>query len=108
MYQVISVRVLSSAMAGHRCHGAGGSGRTQNALHDADGYEGKAAVQLHPAAAGFGAAVAGTGGSDPAPSTPAPWRQCSHQKEAAIKTQRSLILLPDIAVRSTGLCWNIR
>ena len=70
-------------MAGHRRHGAGGPGRTQNALHDADGYEGQAAVQLHPAAAGIGAAVAGTGGSDLAPCTPAPWRPCSHQKEAA-------------------------
>ena len=56
----------------------------------------------------IGAAVAGTGGSDPAPGTPAPWRPCSHQKEAAVKTQRALILQPDIAVRSTALCWNIR
>ncbi len=95
-------------MAGHRRHGAGGPGRTQNALHDADGYERKAAVQLHPAAAGIGAAVAGTGRSDPASSTPAPWRPCSYQKEAADKTQNALILQPDIAVRSTALCWNIR
>ena len=65
-------------------------------------------MQLHPATAGIGAAVAGAGGSDPAPSTPAPWRPCSHQKEAANKTQNALILQHDIAVGSTEFSWNIR
>ena len=45
--------------------------------------KGKPLCNCIPPATGIGAAVAGTGGSDPAPSTPAPWRPCSHQKEAA-------------------------
>lgn len=65
-------------------------------------------MQLHPATAGIGAAVAGAGGSDPAPSPAAPRDPCSHQKEAANKTQRALILQHDIAVRSTEFSWNIR
>ena len=33
---------------------------------------------------------------------------CSHQKEAAGKTQNSLILLRIIAVKTSGFYWNIR
>ncbi|MDA8378533.1 MAG: hypothetical protein M0Z50_16185, partial [Planctomycetia bacterium] len=35
-------------------------------------------------------------------------RQSSHEKETADKTQNTLIIQPDVAMRSTGFGWNIR
>ena len=62
----------------------------------------------HPATEGLGAEVFGKGPSRLARSASAPWRSCSHEEEAAAKTQNTLILQRIIALQTIALCWNIR
>jgi hypothetical protein len=57
---------------------------------------------LHPAAAGLGTKVFRKGKSRLTGSASTSRRQSSHEKEAADKAQNTLILQPDIAMRSTG------
>ncbi len=79
---------------------AGRLGRTQNALHDG--------ISDSRPAADVGTKVFRKGKSRLIGSSMAPWRPCSHEEEAADKTQTPLILLLIIAVQTSGFFWNIR